>query len=94
VVPSRGFSRDGLLENSMSDLAIVFETTDMASFALAKVLLDADKIPFVAQGEWVQNLFGFGQYPGGYNFMMGPMRLRVDADNAERAREVLEDVER
>ena len=66
-----------------------FSTGDLAELAVAKMLLDAEGIPYVVQGEGVQNLFGFGTVFG-YNPITGPVELRVAEEDAELAREALE----
>jgi len=73
----------------MSDLVTVFESADIALFALAKAALDGAGIRFVAQGEHTQDLFGLGRLYSGYNVVTGAPRLRVAAENAARAREAL-----
>jgi hypothetical protein len=76
----------------MSDLVTVFESGDLALLALAKAALDSAGIRFVAQGEDIQDLFGMGRLFSGYNPVTGSPRIRVAADNAERAREVLSEL--
>lgn len=66
---------------------------DPLALALAKGALEADEIPFVTQGEGVQDLIGLGRFPGGYNVATGPVRILVDAADAERARDALADLE-
>jgi hypothetical protein len=73
----------------VSDLVTVFESADVAVFALAKAALDEAGIRYVAQGEELQNLFGLGRLGTGYNLITGAPRIRVGAENAERAREIL-----
>jgi hypothetical protein len=55
-------------------------------------MLEANEIPFVVEGEGVQDLFGIGRLTGGNNFITGPVQIRVRAEDAERAREVLEEM--
>ena len=73
----------------MSDLVTVFESGDIVLFALAKAALDRAGIRYIAQGEGLQDLFGMGRIGTGFNQITGSPRLRVTADNAERARAVL-----
>jgi hypothetical protein len=73
------------------DLVTVFQTSDSVVLALVKSALDGEHIPFVAQGEVVQDWIGLGRFPSGYNAVTGPVRIQVAADKADRAREVLED---
>jgi len=51
--------------------------------------LDRAGIRYIAQGEGLQDLFGMGRIGTGFNQITGPPRLRVTAENAERAREIL-----
>ncbi len=74
-------------------MVTVFEGGDWAELAVAKMLLDAEKIPFVTQGEGVQDLFGLGRVIGGFNQITGPVQLRVREEDADRAREVLLELE-
>ena len=76
----------------MSDLVTVFESSDVALFALAKAALDQAGIRYVSQSEGTQDLFGMGRLFGGYNHLIGPPRIRVTLENAARAREVLSDL--
>ena len=73
------------------DLVTVFKTSDAVVLALVKNALDGEHLPFVAQGEVVQDWIGLGRFPSGYNAATGPVRIQVAAENADRAREVLED---
>jgi hypothetical protein len=74
-------------------LVVVFQTGNPVILALAKAALEAEDIAFVAQGEGVQDLLGFGRMPGGFNLATGPVRLHVDSRDAERARAVLSDID-
>jgi putative signal transducing protein len=73
----------------VSDLVTVFESSDIALFALAKTVLDQAGIRYIVQGEGLQDLFGVGRIGTGFNLITGPPRIRVTADNVERARHVL-----
>ncbi len=50
-----------------TDLVVVFQTGDTVALTLAKAALEAEGIPFVTQGEGVQDLIGVGRLPGGFN---------------------------
>ncbi len=69
----------------------IYSTGDLAELAVAKVLLEAEGIPYLVQGEGVQNLFGFGTIFG-YNPITGPVELRVADGDAALAREALEEL--
>ncbi len=76
----------------MGDLVTVFESSDVTLMALAKAALDEAGIRYVAQSEDIQDLFGLGRLGSGYNAITGPPRIRVTAEEAERAREVLREL--
>ncbi len=74
-------------------MVTVFQTANPVALALAKAALESQGIPFVTQGEGLQDLIGLGRFPGGFNIAAGPVRLHVDASDAELARKVLADIE-
>jgi putative signal transducing protein len=74
-------------------LVTVFETGNPIALALAKGALEAEGIPFVIQGEGLQDLIGLGRFPGGFNVAAGPVKIHVDIRDAELARDVLADLE-
>ena len=59
--------------------------------AFAKSLLEAENIDYFVRGEGLQDLFGLGRLTT-FNFAMGPAEFLVRADDADRARELLEGV--
>ena len=69
-------------------LVTVFQTSDVALIALAKAALEAEHIAYVSQGKGLQDWL----FPGVYNAVAGPVRFQVAAEDAERAREALEDI--
>ena len=71
----------------------VFESSDPALLAIAKTLLQDNKIYYFVAGEGLQDLFVFGRYGTGFNPIVGPARIQVARDNAERARELLRDLD-
>jgi hypothetical protein len=77
----------------MSELVTVFETGNPVALALAKGVLEAEGIPFVIQGEGLQDLIGLGRFPGGFNVAAGPVKIHVDIRDVESAREVLADID-
>jgi len=78
----------------VSDLVTVFESADAALLAMAKAALEGAGIRFVAEGEGIQDLFGMGRLFSGYNLITGAPRIRVTAENAERARQILIELDR
>lgn len=69
-------------------MEVVYSTGNLAELAVAKLLLEAEGIPFVVQGEGVQNLFGLGTMTG-FNPVTGPVQLRVADADADLAHEAL-----
>ncbi|HEY3935154.1 MAG TPA: DUF2007 domain-containing protein [Gemmatimonadales bacterium] len=70
----------------------VFTSSDPAEVIVAKLLLDAAGIPYVAAGEGVQDLIGYGRAFGGFNPITGPVQIRVAEENVEAAVDTLRDV--
>jgi hypothetical protein len=58
--------------------------------AFARSLLDGEGIDYTVRGENLQDLFGMGRL-GGYNYVTGPAEIWVRADDAERARALLDE---
>jgi hypothetical protein len=74
-------------------LVPVFQTADAALIAIAKSLLDAEGIEYDVRGEQVQDLFAWGRFGSGFNPITGAPVFIVREDDAERARELLRDLE-
>jgi hypothetical protein len=77
----------------VSELVTIFQTSDAVILAMVKTVLDGEDIRFVAQGEGLQDWIGMGRFPSGYNAVTGPVRIQVEVEDAERAREALEGIE-
>ncbi len=71
---------------ALTDPVCVFRSTQRGRLPLAESLLRSAGIPFVAQGEHVQQLVGLDVF--------GPAELHVSAADADDARAVLADVDR
>jgi hypothetical protein len=69
-------------------LVTVFQTSDVVLIALAKAVLEAEQIPYVSQGKGLQDWL----FPGVQNAVTGPVRFQVAVEDAERARQALEDI--
>ncbi len=67
----------------MPDEVVVLRTDDGGLLAVAKSLLDAEGIPCMESGEEL------GTAVTGSNPIAGPTELRVPADRAQEARELL-----
>ncbi len=71
------------------DTVVVLETTDQTEILLAKSILDDAGIPYLVQGEGIRNLFGLGGLTP-QNPISGPILLKVSAEQAEDAKQLLE----
>jgi len=71
-----------------AELVPVLATGDAGVIAVAQSLLEAEKIDFFVRGDGLQDLFGLGRMTG-FSFAMGPAEFLVRADDADRARELL-----
>ena len=72
-------------------LVTVFATSDPGLMPIAKSLLQSAQIPFVVEGDAIQDLFGIGRM-GAYNPITGPAALKVAPQDAGDARAVLADL--
>lgn len=75
--------------SSRGGVTTVFTTVDTNAMIMAKLMLEVEGIPIIASGEGLQDLFGMGRSVGAFNPVVGPMRIQVAAEEADRAREVL-----
>ena len=65
------------------------ELSDPGLLALAKSLLEQAEIPYFVRGERAQHLIGWGQLGTGFNIVVGPAAIVVEASRLEDARELL-----
>lgn len=70
-------------------LTPVLETEDGSLAQVAGTLLEVEGIPFFTASDNVQDILGDGRFTPGFQLVMGPMKLLVAEEHAERAREVL-----
>ena len=71
----------------------VFRGGETGLIALARSVLDAAGIRYYVRGDMIQDFFRLGRIgPCGYNFIVGPVRIMVAAEDAGFAREVLADL--
>lgn len=73
-----------------SEMVTVFLPSDPGEQALVESILDEAEIGYATENSQTQNLFGVGQI-GGYNLVVGPVRIEVAEGDAERARRLIED---
>ncbi len=62
---------------------------DASSVAVAKSILIGAGMEFGVSGEEVQDLFGYGRFPTGYNVAMGAIRIWVRPEDEAVARQLL-----
>lgn len=70
-------------------LETVLETSDGSLAQVAGTLLEVEGIPFFTGSDNVQDILGDGRFSPGFQLVMGPMKLLVAEEHAERARELL-----
>ena len=75
-----------------SRVVTVFASSNPTSVIMAKLLLEAEGIRFVVEGEGVQDFFGLGRLGGGFNPFTGPVQLRVASENVPAALEALQEL--
>jgi hypothetical protein len=71
-----------------AELVPVLATGDAGLIAVARSLLDAEKIDYFVRGEGLQDLFGYGRLTG-FSLIVGPAEFLVRSEDADRARELL-----
>lgn len=72
----------------------VYEAGDPAFLAFAKSILESEGIAYYFKGEGLQDLEGAGRLGTGFNPLFGPVQIQVDEKDAQKARELLEQIER
>jgi len=71
----------------------VYETGDPALIAFAKSILQSEGIRYFVGGESLQDLFAGGRLGTGFNPVIGPIKIQVDEKDAEKAKELLRQIE-
>ena len=72
------------------ELVTVFWAADAGDLALAKSMLQEAGIEYATLNESVQDIFGWGRFPGGLNVAMGMVQVQVRDSDAAYARELLD----
>ena len=72
------------------ELVRVFVSVDRGLTEVAKSLLESEKIEYLVRGEGLQDLFGWGRFGTGFNYIVGPVEFWVCADEVDHARACLE----
>jgi len=73
------------------ELVPILQVREETKLILVESALEEAKIPYMAQGEQIQDLFGFGRLTI-VNPITGPVVIYVSSDNAEKARQLVADV--
>jgi hypothetical protein len=71
----------------------VHETGDPAFIAFAKSVLESENIRYFFKGEGIQDLFAGGRLGTGFNPVIGPVQIQVDEKDAEKVKELLNQIE-
>ncbi|MDI6711969.1 MAG: DUF2007 domain-containing protein [Anaerosomatales bacterium] len=80
-------------QQAESEPVVVFATGRSDLIALAKSILMSAGIEFSVRNEEVQDLFGYGRFPGGSSILMGPIEISVAEEHASDARALLAGLE-
>lgn len=75
------------------DLVTVFETGDPGLLAMAHSILDEAAVPYLTQGEGIQDLFGVGRLGTGFNILTGPVHILVERASEPEVRQLLDGLE-
>lgn len=75
------------------DLVTAFETGDPGLLAMAHSILDEAQIPYLTQGEGIQDLFGLGRLGTGFSILTGPVHILVERASEADARQLLAGLE-
>lgn len=86
-------TRPGPAPDPTIQLTSILATGDHAVIAIARSLLDAEGIQYVVRAEGLQDLFGWGRVGAGYNIVAGPAEFVVREEDAQRARDLLADLQ-
>jgi hypothetical protein len=71
-------------------LVKVYETGNAAIIPVYESLLNDAGIEYMAKGESIQDLFGWGRFGSNLNYVIGPVEFYVRADAADEARQIAE----
>ncbi len=83
----------GQTEPGFVRFVTVYETGDPALIAFAKSILQSEGIRYFVGGESLQDLFAGGRLGTGFNPVIGPVKIQVDEQDAEKAKELLRQIE-
>ena len=72
----------------------VYETGDPAFIAFAKSILQSEGLKYYIKGEGLQDLFAGGRLGTGFNPVIGTVKIQVDENDVEKAKELLKQIEK
>jgi hypothetical protein len=73
------------------ELVPILQVREETKLVLIESVLEEAKIPYMAKGEQIHDLFGYGRVSV-VNPITGPVVIFVSSDNAEKARELVAEV--
>lgn len=74
------------------ELVTVMSVRDLGELLIAKSLLESEGIRYLAKGEGLQSLFGYGSIGAGFNFVTGPIKIQVSVADEGDAKAILNDL--
>lgn len=77
-------------ERSHIELVKVWETGNPALIALIESVLDDAGIDYSTSSENLQDLFGLGRFGSNYNYLIGPVKFFVRAEDEDEALKLIE----
>lgn len=72
----------------------IYKTGDQSLILFIKSVFESENIIYYLRNEAVQDLFGGGRLGTGYNVLAGPVEVQVDERDAEKAGEILAQIEK
>lgn len=82
-----------IVEPDYIKFVTVYESGDPAFISITKSVLDSEGIKYFFKGEGLQDLFGGGRIGTGFNPLIGPVKIQVDQNDAEYAKQLLQQIE-
>jgi hypothetical protein len=82
------------VEPESIDFVTVYRAGDPGFVVFGKSLLESEGVKYYAKREGLQDLFAGGRLGTGYNPVIGPVEIQVDQKDVEKARELLNQIEK
>lgn len=74
----------------MESMKVVYKAKDLVDALQAQAVLDSQKINYFVQNQYVQSLFGVGQFGTGFNVAVGQILIKVHTDEFQESKKLLE----